>query len=223
MLDLFSPQTDTTKSAADDRAAGANDGLTVQTCRADAFFHTRVMTSQKALDDTLPWHFEEGAAYHCFSFGDVDSLSYLRAILKQQKLKYLIVSSWAISARHAKQISDWCDEKIIGRLDLYVSQLFKTVYAESYSLLCQSAICGGGRIAICKNHSKVMVGFGERFDFAVVSSANMNYNPRAECTVISVDRRLARFYKADVFDKIKSEYNDFDHWKPFILDEYEAV
>ncbi len=59
----------------------------------------------------------------------------------------------------------------------------------------------GGRVAVFRNHSKVMAGFGERFDFAVEGSANLNSNPRCEQTVITVDEGVARFYKEEIFDK----------------------
>ena len=59
-----------------------------------------------------------------------------------------------------------------------------------------------------------MAGFGDRFAFAIESSANVNTNPRCEQTVITIDRGLAEFYK-DFYDGI----NDFDglykDWKPY--------
>ena len=52
----------------------------------------------------------------------------------------------------------------------------------------------GGRIAVFRNHSKVMAGRGEKFDFAIESSANINTNPRTEQTVVTIDRDVAEFY-----------------------------
>ncbi|MBR0061480.1 MAG: hypothetical protein IJP68_08365, partial [Selenomonadaceae bacterium] len=34
--------------------------------------------SELALEQELPWHFEQGISYHCISFGDVDALTFLR-------------------------------------------------------------------------------------------------------------------------------------------------
>lgn len=62
-----------------------------------------------------------------------------------------------------------------------------------------------------------MAGFGERFDFAIESSANVNTNPRSECAVVTVDTGLARFYKEEIFDKIQSFNRDFDDWQPYKL------
>lgn len=36
---------------------------------------TRKASSEAALSAQLDWHFREGDCYHCFSFGDVDSLT----------------------------------------------------------------------------------------------------------------------------------------------------
>ena len=71
----------------------------------------------------------------------------------------------------------------------------------------------GGRVAICRNHSKIMVALGERFDCVVESSANVNCNPRIENTVITVDSELARWYK-NFFDGLISFERNFDDVKP---------
>lgn len=78
-------------------------------------------------------------------------------------------------------------------------------------------------MAIFRNHSKVMAGFGERFDFSIVSSANVNTNPRSEATVVTVDTALARFYKEEIFDNIQSFNHDFDDWEPYKLKRDEAI
>ena len=53
----------------------------------------RRINSECALEQSLPWHFEAGVTYHCISCGDVDSLTYFRVILKQQKVRYAIIST----------------------------------------------------------------------------------------------------------------------------------
>ena len=51
-----------------------------------------------------------------------------------------------------------------------------------------------GRVACYRNHSKIYAGYGSAFPFAIESSANINTNPRAEQTVITISADLARFY-----------------------------
>ena len=70
----------------------------------------RRINSELALEQSLPWHFEPGVTYHCISFGDVDSLTYFRVILKQQKFRYAVISTWCMApssyakaSRHVSQ------------------------------------------------------------------------------------------------------------------------
>lgn len=44
---------------------------------------TRKAASEKALFDAIDWHFQPGDCYHCFSFGDVDSMTYFKHVLHQ--------------------------------------------------------------------------------------------------------------------------------------------
>lgn len=93
----------------------------------------------------------------------------------------------------------------IGRLDCYVGEVFPTSrIAEWYGLskLCPAT---GGRLVVSRNHAKVMAGLHTASGFAVVieSSANVNTNPRAEQTTLTVDRRLYDFY-ADAFSRFRN-------------------
>lgn len=178
---------------------------------------TRRITSELALESTLPWHFEQDATYHCISFGDVDSLTYLRAIVKQQPLDYCLLSTWCMAIEDAREIKIWLAKGYIKRIDFYVGEIFKASYSNVYDYIKQNCLVPGARIAIFRNHSKVMVGYGSKFDFAIASSANVNTNPRCENTTITVSREVADFYKT-FFDDIKAFNRDCDRWEPYQLD-----
>ena len=169
----------------------------------------RRVTSELALEKELPWHFENGVSYHCFSWGDVDSLTYLRMIVKQQRLKFALISTWCMSSVDIKEIFDWIEKGYIGRVDFYVGEIFKGSYAEEYALLlkfCRQYKC---RLVIFRNHSKISLAFGEKFDAAIESSANVNTNPRSEQTTITIDSELAHWYKK-IFDSITPFNSDFE-------------
>lgn len=172
------------------------------------------LLSEAALDEALDWHLEEGASYHVISSGDVDSLTYLRHIARQQRIDYVLLSTWCLAMEDAEEMGRWIERGIVGRMDVYVGEIFKNGYRGVLDRLCANADMCGGRVARFRNHSKVMAGFGERFDFAIESSANVNTNPRTEQTCITVDSGLACFYK-EYFDAI----NDFDgrykNWEPW--------
>lgn len=186
-----------------------NADKTVQTKQTVNRHAMRRALSELALEKELPWHFEQGVSYHCISFGDVDALTYLRVIVKQQRIKYALVSSWVMASEDIAEIRSWIERGYIGRCDFYIGEIFKASYYKQYEELIELCKTLGGRVCMFRNHSKVMVALGERFDAVVESSANVNTNPRCENSVITVDTELALWYK-EFFDGIKSFERNFD-------------
>lgn len=174
----------------------------------------RRFTSERAMEETLGWEFEKGTAYHVISSGDIDSLSFLKHILRQQPIEYLTFSTWCMALQDIEEMERYIQLGRIARMDSYVGEIFKGSYGNEYRQLCSLHERHGGRVAIFRNHAKVFCGFGERFDFAIESSANINTNPRTEQTVVTIDTGLALFYKK-FFDGIVSFERNFDGWKPY--------
>lgn len=190
------------------------DEKTIQVRRTENKHHMRRVTSEINLEKQLPWHFNKGDCFHCISWGDVDSLTYFRVIAKQQPIKYALISTWCMASEDIREIDDWLERGIIGRVDFYCGEIFKGSYNKEYEELKELERKHGGRVVIFRNHSKVMVLFGERFNAVIESSANVNTNPRTEQTTITIDDELALFYK-NIFDDIKSFEREFDSVKPF--------
>lgn len=180
-----------------------------------AHFKKRI-ASEIALEEELDWHFEKGSSYHCLSFGDIDSLSYLRFIIKQQKLEYVALSTWCMAGTDIDEMERWYDKGLVKMFDFYVGEIFQGTYHAEYEKLKKLAEKVGGRVCVFRNHSKLMVGYGERFNFVIESSANINTNPRCENTVITVDDELPDFYK-EILDKIKPFNDGFKNWKPHVI------
>ncbi len=176
----------------------------------------RRVASEFALEKQLPWHFEQGTTYHCISYGDVDSLSYLRVILKQQRLEYMLLSTWCMALADAEEIKSWLDRGYIKRIDFYVGEYFPKSYAAVYRYLQENCLRNGAMVSAFRNHSKIMAGFGEKFDFAIESSANVNTNPRCEQTAITVNTDVALFYK-DFYDSLETHSQRYG-WKPYQLE-----
>lgn len=176
----------------------------------------RRVLSELALEKELPWHFEQGVSYHCISFGDVDSLTYMRVIVKQQRIKYALLSTWCCASEDIAEIRSWIESGYIGRCDFYIGEIFKASYYKQYQELISLCRDLGGRVCMARNHSKVMALFGERFDAVIESSANVNHNPRIEQAVITIDSELAHWYK-NFFDGLISFERNFDEvkaWQP---------
>lgn len=225
MRELFGNSTtpERDKSEGKERPDDPNKGRAISVVSTRSRYFERRIKSELALEESLPWHFEPGAAYHCFSFGDVDALTYLRAIVKQQRVEYAMLSTWCMAVTDVAEITKWIERGDLGRIDFYVGEIFQASYASVYLMLSELVRGFGGRVSVFRNHSKVIAGFGERFDFAIESSANVNTNPRSEATVVTIDTDLARWYKEEIFDKIQSFNRDFDGWQPYKLKRDETV
>jgi len=176
----------------------------------------RRVLSELALEKELEWHFKEGVTYHCLSWGDVDSLTYFRLIVKQQHIFYALISSWCIASEDIAEIRQWIENGYIDRVDFYIGEIFKASYRKQYEELKELCRELGGRVCMFRNHSKIMVLLGDKFDAVIESSANVNTNPRCEQAAITVSRELANWYK-EIFDGVISFERDFDDVKPYAV------
>lgn len=181
------------------------------TRRAQTIRHR--ISSEKKLLEILPTELQPGYSYHCISGGDIDSLSYIKHIINQQTLDYLLFSTWCLAVDDIEQMNIWLQTGKIARIDAYVGEIFPNSYKKEYLALCQMVSAYNGRVCTFRNHAKIFAGVGPKFAFAIESSANINTNPRAENTVITICPEIYAFYK-DFFDHIKSFNRNFDHWQP---------
>ena len=93
--------------------------------------------SETELEEHIDWEFEQGAAYHVISGGDIDSLSFLKMVIRQQPLKYLILSTWCMALQDIEELTRYIELKRIERLDSYVGEIFKGTYWNEYAQLCK--------------------------------------------------------------------------------------
>lgn len=154
----------------------------------------RKLSSERALEEQMPWHFQPGDCFHVFSFGDVDSFTFLKMVARQQHIKYLALSTWCMAGEDVRELENWYMRGIIDRVDFFMGEIFRGSYPEVYAAT-QAFVKGEkGRLVIFRNHSKVMAIKGDRFDVLIESSANVNTNPRSENTVLTVDTSLVNEY-----------------------------
>lgn len=174
------------------------------------------LMSEQALAEAMDWHLEPGVAYHVVSYGDVDALTFLRRIAQDQRLDYVILSTWCMAQVDAEEIDKWVRRGIIGRIDYVVGEVFRSHarYREIRKTMDATAHACGGRVLRCRNHSKVMVCYGREYDAVVESSANVDTNPRCEQTCVTVDTPLADFYR-EWFDQLPDFDGGFPEWKPW--------
>ena len=173
--------------------------------------YRRAFSEMSLLDVCGTFDFKDGESYHFITAGDVDSLSYLKAVLRQQSLDHCLLSTWCMAAEDILQLQMWCNEGKIKKLDIYVGEIFPSTYKIEYAMLVDMFAdngknVGGGRMAVFRNHSKIYAGTGDKFAFGIETSANVNTNPRTENCCITISNDLYSFYK-DYFDGIVSFEN----------------
>lgn len=166
------------------------------------------LNSERMLEDILPLEVEQGASYHVISNGDIDSFSYLMWILRMQKVRRLLCSTWCMARLDIEEFHRQIMLGRVGELSFYLGEIFPGSYPEEYAEICEVCRDSGGRVAVFRNHSKVMAGHGEKFSFVIESSANINTNPRTEQTVITINTELTNFY-FEFYEKIISFDKDW--------------
>ena len=170
--------------------------------RSDKNIYRRAFSETQLLD-ILNLDMQNGESYHIITGGDVDSLSLLKVILRQQDLEYCLFSTWCMASEDIFQIEEWLQTGRIKKIDAYVGEIFPGTYKLEYDLLRPTIEKYGGRVAVFRNHSKIFAGYGDKFYFATEGSANINTNPRTENACITIDKGLYEFYKS-YFDGIVS-------------------
>ncbi len=182
---------------------------TICDVRTDTHLYRRAF-SETSLMDVAGLDFKDGESYHFITAGDVDAISFLKLILRQQKLEYCLFSTWCMAAEDILQFEEWLKNGTIKKLDAYVGEIFPGSYIIEHAMLktmFEKYNCG--RIAIFKNHSKIFAGTGDKFSFGIETSANINTNPRTENGCITIGPGLYKFYRK-YFDGIIS----FEKTKP---------
>ena len=170
--------------------------------RKTAQVYRRAFSETQLLDITEP-EFEEGYSYHFITGGDIDALSYLKIIIRQQDLEYAFLSTWCMASEDIHQLDDWLNDGKIKRLDCYVGEIFPTSYKQEYLLLKDVMERHNGKLVCFKNHSKIFAGYGDKYHFGIQTSANINTNPRTENGCITIGKEIYQFYY-DYFSGIVS-------------------
>lgn len=178
-----------------------------------ARIHMRRARSEAVLNEVLPPVIAPGDAWHVISSGDVDSMSFLSHLLKHSKMRHVLLSTWCMAMPDVVALRDYLISQRIGTLDVYVGEIFPAQYAEEYETLCEAIRPTNGRVAVFRNHSKIIACAAEQNAYVIESSANVNTNPRTEQTTITADASLYRFYR-EYFDAVRSFARDFDAWTP---------
>src|SRR5574343_468656 len=106
------------------------------------------LNSERMLEDILPLEVEQGASYHVISSGDIDSFSYLMWILRMQKVRRLLCSTWCMARLDIEEFHRQIMLGRIGELNFYLGEIFPGSYPEEYAEICEVCRDSGGRVAV---------------------------------------------------------------------------
>ena len=159
--------------------------------------------SETQLLDISPKTFEDGMTVNYLTAGDVDALSFLKLMIRQQDIDHCLFSTWCMAGDDVLQLEEWLESGKIKTLDAYVGEIFPSSYRHEYARLKEIIPRHGGRMAVFRNHSKTFAGIGPKFAFGIQTSANINTNPRAENGSITISHEIYEFYRS-YYSGIKS-------------------
>ncbi|MCD8210820.1 MAG: hypothetical protein LUC37_04665 [Prevotella sp.] len=169
--------------------------------------YRRAFSEVKLLEAMEYVKLKDKTSYNFITGGDVDSLSFLKVVLNQYKLDYLLLSTWCMAAEDVLQMQQWWEEGKFKKFDMYLGEIFPGTYKIEWNMVKKfyQEHPEAGRAAIFRNHSKIYAGCNEKenFYFGIQTSANINTNPRTEQGSIIIDKGIYDFYK-EYFDGIIS-------------------
>jgi len=169
--------------------------------------YRRAFSEVKMLEAMRYVQLQNGVTYNFITAGDVDSLTYLKVVLNQHDLDFVLLSTWYMAAEDILQVQQWYEAGRIKQLDMYLGEIFPGSYKIEWAMVKKfyAEHPEAGRAAIFKNHSKIYAGcnIADNFYFGIQTSANINTNPRTEQGSITIDKGIFDFYK-EYFDGIKS-------------------
>jgi hypothetical protein len=160
--------------------------------------------SESELASLLPPVLKKGTSYHVISAGNIDSFSFIRHIVKGIPIDFLMLSTWCMLLDDAKCLFALQAAGRIDQIRLCFGEIMPISYPETYDYVAKMERDSRCKVAIARNHSKIMLGYNVDQDAAYVveSSANINTNPRIEQTAIHTSKRLYEFYE-DFFLQLK--------------------
>lgn len=169
--------------------------------------YRRAFSEVKMLEAMRYVQLQNGVTYNFITAGDVDSLTYLKVVLNQHDLDFVLLSTWCMAAEDILQVQQWYEAGRIKQLDMYLGEIFPGSYKIEWAMVKKfyAEHPEAGRAAIFKNHSKIYAGcnIADNFYFGIQTSANISTNPRTEQGSITIDKGIFDFYK-EYFDGIKS-------------------
>ena len=176
------------------------------TVLSEDYLFRRAYSEQSLLQALDYKALDRNTAYLFASEGDVDQMSYLKiAIAAREHLDYVLLSTWVMAAEDVLQLQQWCEDGRIGKVELCFGEIFPKQYKIEWGMIrdFQRSSEHAGRVAVFKNHSKVILACSADWYYACMTSANITTNPRAEQACILLHKEVFDFYSNFYNEKLE--------------------
>ena len=97
--------------------------------------YRRAYSEMTLLDIMGEFDWKEGSSYHFITGGDIDGLTYLKAILRQQSLDHCVLSTWRMSGEDILDVKNFVESGKIKKLDIYIGEVFPSSYKIEMGML----------------------------------------------------------------------------------------
>ena len=122
---FFNPKTSEENIKKADERTGSRRRTTACYELSNRYLYRRAF-SETQLMDVVDFDYKTGYSYNFITAGDVDSLSFLKTVLRQQDLEYLLFSTWCMAGEDILQLDEWIEAGKIKKMDAL------TVLLQSY-------------------------------------------------------------------------------------------
>ena len=142
---------------------------------------------------------EPGVDLYGFTKGQFSIIDILRHLLIETRKADLTISTWTAAHADISTVLDFVGAGLIGRARWLVDLTFTRRSPELAKRIRDTF--GPDAIRVCRNHAKFMLLTSEEWRLTIITSMNLNFNPRFENFLITDDPGLHDFHAA-IMDEI---------------------
>lgn len=170
------------------------------------YAYRRAFSEMQLLDAMQGEEFRDGYCYCFLTRGDVDLISYLKIVSRQQHIHHLGVATWNANIPDFETLAYLKRKGRIGAMDIFLGSINRAQSEARKNVNEYRRIMAefpDVTIKVVKTHIKTFYGDGDRFPFVITGSPNLNTNVNSEAVCVIIDRGAYEFYR-DFFQTEKT-------------------
>lgn len=162
------------------------------------YIYRRAFSEMELLDTMAGEEFKDGHCYLFLSRGDVDLISYLKVISRQQHIHHLGLATWNANLTDFELLAHLKRKGRIGSIDCYLGSINKygtEARKNVYEYRKRMAEFKDVTVKVIKTHIKTFFGDGDKFPFVITGSPNLSTNVNSEAVCVIIDKGAYEFYR----------------------------